>query len=1082
MKRVIGGFLAVVVLLGLVFFGSKSHLFSIGFNQPVYTNSEGISCISRVVGDRFQILDARGKWQDSFLAGVNIGLALPGFFPGEYAIEQSTYFAWFIQIAQMGANVIRVYTPQAPGFYQALYEFNRLAATPLYLLQGVYMDESDVQKYADVFSPDSIVIRDMRQDIIDCINILHGNAVILEVPGKASGIYRYDVSDYVIGWILGIECDAGLVNGTNASHPDITSFEGEYVYARDVAPFEVFIAQMKELAISYETEHYRMQRPIAFTNWVTTDPLSHPNEPDEKEDSAQIDVERIKAKDSFLPGFFASYHVYPYYPDFLRYPSGDPETDANPYLAYLKTLVDYHAMPVLISEFGLPGSRGVTHVNDLTGLSQGGLSEQQVGQGLVSMLDDIRSSGCMGGVVFSWQDEWFKRSWNTMDFDDANTRPQWHNAQSSEVNFGLIAYEAFPSIQIDGKDGDWAGSKDLAGDGSLLAAWDEAFLYLRVEPDNFAKQKYIIPIDTIPGQGSAFYEAARFERDADFVLILDGKSNTRLLLDPYYDPNNKLYGQLMYRPKELAVGQETGKGVFTLARQVISGELHMPATGQTVSPQFWDTGRLIYGNSNPDSDEYDSRADFSEGDGFVEMRIPWMLLNFADPSSRRILDDFHGRDGFPNTTIQEVFIGFGRAGDSRPIGMQAYRLPQWSITTAEQRLKRSYDLLSAAFPKYPTYPINTSSEMQEALRLMDRRLLYVRFEQAVKASDFVLILLGLSLLLAIYLFLLLLGINIHLNASTHKEHREWEHLRSLLWQPKEEIEKKLHRDYLCTRVGFAMLSRFLAVECVNCSNSPLVRVLHRNGCEPCLSQLLHSKDITQCILAIRVAGFLALKQHNDHIVKLMEKNRDNLELLYAGFMAISMMGLRGKLVSICGNLGHTQKLSFRRLKEILGAYTGDKARLYKDLLSSPDLYIRRIAIKNIGDEGFVRLAGCLLPLLETEDDSLQHDLIRSFGQLRFAPAGKYIAKAMDSTSWTLRSIAVKALASIDARTYLPQLVQGLRDRDWGVRLNSAKELSRRIPEDELRALIPGLNDRYAAEILAYAIMEEKLLESGKTGQ
>ena len=242
MKRVIGGFLALVVLLGLVFFGSKSYLFSIGFSQPVYTSDAGISLVARVTGDRFQILDAQGEWQDSFLAGVNIGLGIPGFFPGEYAIGQSTYFTWFTQIDRMGANVIRVYTPQAPGFYQALYEYNRLAATPLYLLQGVYMDENDVLHHADVFAPDSIVIRDMRQDIIDCVNMLHGNAVILESPGKASGVYRYDVSHYVIGWILGIECEAKLVNGTNASHPDINSFEGEYVYARDAAPFEVFIA------------------------------------------------------------------------------------------------------------------------------------------------------------------------------------------------------------------------------------------------------------------------------------------------------------------------------------------------------------------------------------------------------------------------------------------------------------------------------------------------------------------------------------------------------------------------------------------------------------------------------------------------------------------------------------------------------------------------------------------------------------------------------------------------------------------------------------------------------------------------
>ena len=66
--------------------------------------------------------------------------------------------------------------------------------------------------------------------------------------------------------------------------------------------------------------------------------------------------------------------------------------------------------------------------------------------------------------------------------------------------------------------------------------------------------------------------------------------------------------------------------------------------------------------------------------------------------------------------------------------------------------------------------------------------------------------------------------------------------------------------------------------------------------------------------------------------------------------------------------------------------------------------------------------------------------------------------------------------------YLPHLVQGLKDRDWWVRLNSARELSSHIPEQKLRALIPGLNDRYAAEILVFAIDEKKLLKSRGTGQ
>ena len=47
-----------------------------------------------------------------------------------------------------------------------------------------------------------------------------------------------------------------------------------------------------------------------------------------------------------------------------------------------------------------------------------------------------------------------------------------------------------------------------------------------------------------------------------------------------------------------------------------------------------------------------------------------------------------------------------------------------------------------------------------------------------------------------------------------------------------------------------------------------------------------------------------------------------------------------------------------------------------------------------------------------------------------------------------------------------------------MRYNSAKELRDRIPPDELQAMIPGLQDRFAVEILRYALEEKRLMEKG----
>ena len=45
-------------------------------------------------------------------------------------------------------------------------------------------------------------------------------------------------------------------------------------------------------------------------------------------------------------------------------------------------------MPVLIAEFGVPASRGLTHVNPF-GLNQGFLSEKEQGNILVRLYEDI---------------------------------------------------------------------------------------------------------------------------------------------------------------------------------------------------------------------------------------------------------------------------------------------------------------------------------------------------------------------------------------------------------------------------------------------------------------------------------------------------------------------------------------------------------------------------------------------------------------------------------------------------------------------------------------------------------------------
>ncbi|MEN6418107.1 MAG: hypothetical protein ABFC73_04210 [Clostridiaceae bacterium] len=180
--------------------------------------------VSRVEGKQFLVRNESGSFEPFFVKGVDIGAAKPGFWPGEFGITQEEYSRWFQLIGELSANTIRVYVPQMPAFYDALLAYNLTSEHPLYLLQGVYMNEELIGKYLDAYCNNGELIDSFTRDLKNTIDIVHGNAVVEKLPGNAGGTYTSDVSSYVIGYLPGIEFSADFVLGTNEKNPEKTIF------------------------------------------------------------------------------------------------------------------------------------------------------------------------------------------------------------------------------------------------------------------------------------------------------------------------------------------------------------------------------------------------------------------------------------------------------------------------------------------------------------------------------------------------------------------------------------------------------------------------------------------------------------------------------------------------------------------------------------------------------------------------------------------------------------------------------------------------------------------------------------------
>ena len=83
-----------------------------------------------------------------------------------------------------------------------------------------------------------------------------------------------------------------------------------------------------------------------------------------------------------------------------------PEGPSN-YFGYVRELVTHHGnMPVVISEYGVPSSRGIAHVQP-QGWNHGGLTDDQQASADARLTRDIFAAGAAGAGLFSLIDEWF---------------------------------------------------------------------------------------------------------------------------------------------------------------------------------------------------------------------------------------------------------------------------------------------------------------------------------------------------------------------------------------------------------------------------------------------------------------------------------------------------------------------------------------------------------------------------------------------------------------------------------------------------------------------------------------------------
>lgn len=649
---------------------------------PTPQTIDGLEVVASVTGSgeesRTALHTAHGDV--TFWNGVNLGAAPPGHNPGEVAIDRETYRRWLQEMGDMRVSFLRIYTIHRPEFYEELRDYNlNHPEHPIYLIQGVYLPDESYLETGDLWKPGPTAA--FTQEIRDASAAVSGDLVRPQTLGRAYGTYTADVSDWLAGWVIGVEWDPYAIHKSDLKNAGKQPYTGTYFYnpaeATTMTSTEVWLAQrMDELATAEVARGRSM--PMAFVNWPTTDPLEHPQEPLPTEDWVGVDANHVLATQAWPGGTFASYHAYPYYPDFLRHEPDYKDFTVNgqvdAYAGYLVDLKRHYAqqdLPLMVTEFGVPSSIGNAHFGT-NGRDQGAHTEEEAMQMNADMLRMFADIGLDGGLLFLWTDEWFKFTWNTVvrqGVVDSERRALWHDPLTNEQWFGVIAQDPVST--------GWRTLYEAREGVTVVAVdTDASFVHMRIEFKDPPEQPVRIEFAGAPGVVEGTTHAFVYDPQANTMQAFVQDSVDPIHLDGL-------------KPEDLPAVDASG---WSLQRLTTNRSLKV--AGQMSPAEFYEVGNMIEGTWDPEARDYNSLATWNVDGNTLNMRIPWSMLGVADPSSATAVVPNENGDpvGVPITGLPfTIDTGDGPA----PYG--EVKWDPWQQAQATERMKRGWKDLRLAF-------------------------------------------------------------------------------------------------------------------------------------------------------------------------------------------------------------------------------------------------------------------------------------------------------------------------------------------------------------------------------------------------
>lgn len=648
------------------------------------------------------------------IKGVSLSSSYPGYNFSDYKVEKNKYLEWLNEIQEMGANTIKTNNRLNPDFYEALNEYNtEHEEKPLYLIQGVEIEEYETNNSKSIYGYKEEIIK----ECLLAVDVIHGNRYVLTSGISGRGLYNKDVSKWTLGYSIGnIGKEETIAYTDNTDKRNFgKEYNGKYFYTINASSeTENIIAEIMDKMMQYETSKYNEQRLISITIDMLRDPFKYKENVNvQLGEMAYINMNNIKEKEKLKSEKIISYDMVGGINHFVEL-LDEEEIEENKeilstlntnavYGGYVEFINKYYESPVIISNYGFSTSRVIDKEYEKT------INEKEQGEKIVDYYYEFVKSGCCGAIISSWQDNWALTNWNVKYSTAEEKEIYWFNKNAIDQCYGILTFEAKDRENICYVDGDineWNEENIISkqNDVELYCKYDFENMYIMLKNIDTDKTIYI-PVDTTQKSGASKYMDTNFARNTDFLIKIDGKENSEVLVQEYYDSTRAMYEENITGIRQYSNIPDKNTEIFNSIRTILrkkvdpTVDISRMTAMQRQKYRLYkvdNAGKLVFGNGNPNNSEYNSLTDYCFGKNCVEIQIPWQLLNFSAPNEMLIHGDYYKNYGVENEKIDELYMGVGYSGDTIEFG--SVELERWNKKVeVRERLKKSYDIIKKAW-------------------------------------------------------------------------------------------------------------------------------------------------------------------------------------------------------------------------------------------------------------------------------------------------------------------------------------------------------------------------------------------------